>query len=173
MWIIWCLLLGVVTATFAPSLQELRGPVYVAELRRCLPDDMYQLLNLTMETMKDMHPDQPAGTAYPVDKWAWYANLIIHHMKAGKTFCDAYARTTRVAVGKFSNHVFRGASHESYLGDCQSRLKTGYTAYAHHAARQHSSTPLTRANDPLVNCFTTAAKVARQTRSMESIHPEK
>lgn len=155
------------------ALHELRGPVYVQEMIQCLPDDMYQLITLTLDSMKDFSPEQPPGTDQPVDKLAWYAQLMIHYIKGGRSFCESYALTTSLATAHFSNHVLRGASQASYESDCRAHLRQSSNAYVRQTGQAIRPGPGTVSNDPLVKCLTTGSQVAEQTRLVQKIQPEK
>lgn len=163
---------AVLVLAMNPSLTEVRGPVFAAELVRCLPTDMYQLLTDTLDSMADMNPVPPPGTVLPVDKMGWMAQTLTKAITGGRSFCEAYAMTHSMAVSRFSNHVLRGAPLAQYRQTCAARLSGSTNPYAQSAARGQSG-PMTVANDELVNCLMTGSFVAEQTRLDEPAVPEK
>lgn len=164
-------ILSAVTAV-NPSLTEVRGPVYVAELARCMPADMYQLVTDALSEMADLVPEQPAGTALPVDKLGWFAQTLTKAMTGGRPFCVAYAMTHAMAVSRFSNHELRGAPLSQYQQACAARLSGSANPYAKSAARGLTG-PMTVAGDELIHCLMTGSFVAEQTRLDEPSGPVK
>jgi len=157
-----------------PSLSELRGPVYAEELARCLPTDMHRLVTDTLEDMADLQPEQAPGTAGPLDKLGWYAQMLTKLMTGGRGFCEAYSMTTSMAVSRFSDHAFHGNTLREYRQACKARLAASTNPYAHALGlARGASGPMLYSNDPLVKCLLVGSNVVEQTRLAEPSRPEK
>jgi len=161
----------ILVACAGPSLSAIRGPLYAAELEKCLPADMYALVQETVDGMASMTPEQPPGSGMPVDKMAWFAQILTKHMTGGRPFCHAFAMTTSLATSRFSDHLLRGAPLAEYRRTCHARLSGSSNPYARFIGTTPRPGPMTVANDPLLNCLMTGSFAVEQTRLDEPDHP--